>query len=109
MKLYYSRWTDHGAGVFVEDGNEVRILDPRYDLRIHSTSGFEWGSTRPGSAQLALALAADVLGDDRRAESVCHALRSQLVESLPKDEWMLTEQEIRRAIDTIPRARGRSR
>lgn len=49
---------------------EPRPLEPRHDLRNHSPDGFEWGYSGSGPAQLALALAADVLGDDDRAVAV---------------------------------------
>ena len=40
---------------------------------------------------LALALAADVLGDDERAQDVYQDLKFKLVSRLPKDGWALTE------------------
>ena len=39
-------------------------LVPRYDLRNHSPTGFEWGYQGSGPAQLALAILADAVGDE---------------------------------------------
>jgi hypothetical protein len=44
-------------------------------LRRLSTDGFEWGHGSTGQAQLARSLAADVLGDDRKALNVHQRLR----------------------------------
>jgi hypothetical protein len=55
----------------------------------------------PGPAQLALALAADVLGDDDRAQDVYQRLKFKVVGRLPKDGWSLTEDQLRQAIADI--------
>lgn len=39
------------------------ILDPRFDLRNHSPTGFEWGYGGSGPAQLSLAILANEYGD----------------------------------------------
>jgi hypothetical protein len=59
-----------------------------------------------GPAQLALALAADVLGNDGAAQRVYQRLKSRLVAGLPKDGWSLTETQIRLAIADIQQQRG---
>jgi hypothetical protein len=69
--------TERGAAVVVEEDRRRRDLDPRHDSRNHSPTGFEWGYSGSGPAQLALALAADVLGDDERAQA------SRFTPSLP--------------------------
>lgn len=72
-----------------------RPLDPRTDLRRESTTTFDWGYVGRGApAQLALAILADHLGDDRRAARYCdHFLRS-VVRGLPSRSWLLTGSEI---------------
>jgi len=87
-----------------EPGEEPRPLDMRPDLRLHSSS-FEWGYAGSGPAQLALALAADVLGDDERAEDVYQELKRKLVGRLPQDGWSLTEERLREIIARIERGR----
>jgi hypothetical protein len=101
MKFYQGTRTEHGAAVIVNENGECRALDPRHDLRNHSASGFEWGYGGSGPAQLALALAADVLGDDEAAQQVYQRLKFKLVGSLPHDGWVLTEDRIRAVITAI--------
>lgn len=58
-----------------EEGRSPRPLDPRFDLRRHSDY-VNWGYGGSGPAQLALALAADVLGDDDAAQDVHQKLKT---------------------------------
>jgi hypothetical protein len=109
MKLYHGTRTKDGCSVVVQENGASHPLDPRLDLRNHSPTGFEWGYGGSGPAQLALALAADVLGDDGRAQDVYQRLKSKLVGGLPKDGWSLTEERLRAAIGAIERERGRDR
>jgi hypothetical protein len=75
MKIYHGeRRVDGICFVCVSEetqcgSNEVtsRELPMRLDLRDHGPIGFEWGCTGGRPAQLALALLADVLGDDQMA------------------------------------------
>jgi hypothetical protein len=82
------------------DGNS-RDLPLRLDLRNHSPTGFEWSYAGSGPAQLALALAADVLGDDEQAQQVYQDLKFKLVGRLPHVGWSLTEDQLRVAISQI--------
>jgi len=54
-----------------------------------------------GPAQLALALATGVLGDDNKAQDVYQRLKSKIVDGLPDKEWTLSENRIRAVIDAI--------
>ena len=92
----------------VEEDGECFSLNPRRDLRNHSLD-FEWGYGGSGPAQLALALAADVLGDDDRAQSAYQKLKFKLVGGLPHEGWVLTESRVRSAIDAIEQERGHAR
>jgi hypothetical protein len=97
----------HTVVTVLEEGKEPRPLDPRLDLRNHSPTGLEWGYGGSGPAQLALALAADVLGDDDLAESVYQRLKFKLIARLPEDGWRLSEEQLRQAIrDVQARDRG---
>src|SRR5215510_2118097 len=98
MKIYTGTRTEDGCAVVVSDTGSTRALDPRLDLRNHSPTGFEWGYGGSGPAQLALALAADVLGDDDAALGVYQRLKFKVVGRLPKDGWSLTEAELNDAI-----------
>src|SRR5437868_11106235 len=109
MKTYHGMRTEAGCTVVIEEGGEFTGLDYRHDLRNHSPAGAEWGYGGSGPAQLALALAADVLGDDERAQDVYQRLKFKLIGGLPRDGWTLTEDRVRVAIDAIERDRGRGR
>jgi hypothetical protein len=65
-------------------------LNPRHDLRNHSPDGFEWGYAGSGPAQLALALCADALGDDERAQAIYQAFKFRVILGLSNDTWELT-------------------
>ena len=109
MKVYHGRRTEHGCAVDVEEDGEVSLLNPRLDLRKHSPAGLEWGYSGSGAAQLALALAADVLGDDHKAEAIYQRLKFKIVGNLPHEGWILTERQIHAAIDAIEQDRGPAR
>lgn len=104
MKTYHGERSEGGCVVVVEDPDGSRALNPRFDLRNHSPSGFEWGYGGSGPAQLALALAADVLGDDYAALEVYQRLKFKVVGRLPRDKWSLAESEIVDAIRSLARS-----
>jgi hypothetical protein len=83
-----------------EPGQPPRPLD----LRCHSLE-FNWGYGGSGPAQLALALAADVLGNDEAAQDVYQRLKFRVVGRLPEDGWSLTENQLRNAIRQIQQDR----
>lgn len=101
MKTYSGVRTEGGCAVTVTGPDGPRGLDPRFDLRTHSPDGFEWGYGGSGPAQLALALAADVLGDDEAAQGVYQRLKFRVVGRLPADGWSLTEGELAEAIRSL--------
>ena len=101
MKVYRGTRTESGTRVEVEADGHIRLLDPRLDLRAHSSTGLEWGYGGSGPAQLALALAADVLGDDDRAVALYQRLKFKLVGGLDRDAWVLTEERLRHTLDRI--------
>ena len=94
MKTYTGERTENGCAVVVSEDGGCRGLDPRFDLRNHSPTGFEWGYGGSGPAQLALALAADVLRDDEAALGLYQRLKFRVVGRLPEAGWALTEDEL---------------
>src|SRR5262245_49842647 len=65
-------------------------LNPRFDLRNHSPTGFEWGYEGSGPAQLALAILCDVLHDDERACRLYQTFKRRVIAPLPQEgQWML--------------------
>jgi hypothetical protein len=109
MKSYHGKRTAQGCEVVIEEAGATRPLPPRLDLRNHSPTGFEWGYGGSGPAQLALALAADVLGDDERAQDSYQRLKFKLIGGLPEEGWVLTEDRIRSAVEAIEQERVRRR
>lgn len=105
MKTYTGIRTAGGCAVTVSD-HDARPLDPRLDLRKHSLTGFEWGYNGSGPAQLALALAADALGDDEAAQDIYQRLKFRVVGRLPTAGWTLTERELADTIRTLARTGG---
>lgn len=80
---------------------------PHHPLRVQPgepiPTGFEWGYGGSGPAQLALALAADVLGEDEAALDVYQRLKFRVVGRLPADGWTLTEAELADALRGLAR------
>ncbi len=98
MKTYVGTSHDGTYRVTVEEENEVgvvefRELPLRLDLANKSPTGFSWGYSGSGPAQLALALLADVIGDDE-ALKMYQSFKSYFVAVLPA-EWYAPEEEIR--------------
>ena len=110
MKTYTAEHTDHGVAIVVANDGEYGGLNPHYDLHRYSPQGFAWGpDAGAGAAQLALALAADVLGNDKRALNVHQRLKSMLVSRLPDEGWVLTDESLRAAIEAVEQTKARSR
>lgn len=94
MKRYAGGRSLAGAEVTV-DG---KPLDPRYDLKRLSPTGFEWTYEGNGPAQLALALLADHLGDDARALALYQRFMRAVVADLD-NSWELTSADIDTALN----------
>jgi Family of unknown function (DUF6166) len=80
-------WVQHDVAFGV-------LLDPRHDLRKHGRGYYNWGYDDEGSAQLALALAADVLGDGGNALRIYQGLKAELVAREERSEWEYTHEEL---------------
>ena len=102
----------------------VWVVDGAAEYRLthhvhHSPSGFECGYSGSGPADLALALAADVIGDEvdtvgifkgrvgRRAWSVHQALKNEIVSKLTRShEWVLFAEDLAAGIAEFERVAG---
>jgi hypothetical protein len=98
VKRYEGRRQGYAVIVTV-DG---RRLNPRLDLWNHSPTGFEWGYCGSGPAQLALAILADHLADDRQALDMYQRFKWAVIAELPRKQgWTLTSQEVDRILQTL--------
>ena len=91
MKTYKGRREGRIIQVTVNNG---RPLAPRFDLRNHSPTGFEWGYCGSGPAQLALALLVDHLAEDEEAVALYQDFKRVVVAQLPYRGWELTSSQM---------------
>jgi len=81
---------------------DSRPLPLRLDLRNHSPTGFAHGYGGSGPAQLALAILADFLGDDRKALAFYQPFKWRIIAQLPRDKaWTLTGAQILAAVEAL--------
>ena len=88
------RYAGQREGYVVIVTVDGRRLNPRQDLWNHSPTGFEWGYSGSGPAQLALAILADHLGNDEQAFNLYHRFKWAVVAEFPHRSWTLTGAEI---------------
>jgi Family of unknown function (DUF6166) len=96
MKVYEGGRSLDGAVVTVDGGP----LNPRFDIRRFSPAGFEWTYVGDGPRQLALALLADHLGDERRALALTEGFMRTVVAELD-NAWRMTSDEIATAVNQL--------
>jgi hypothetical protein len=96
VKTYIGGRSLAGAEVTVDGAP----LDPRFDLKRLSPTGFEWTYEGNGPAQLALALLADHLGDDGRALQLHQPFMRAVIADLD-NSWELTSADIDAALREI--------
>jgi hypothetical protein len=79
-------------------------LNPRLDLARHSPDGFEWGYHGSGPAQLALAILADALNNDRRALSLYQQFKREAIAVQPRDrDWELSHADVIQMVQEMER------
>jgi hypothetical protein len=94
-KTYTGRRDPQGCVVWVIDGNgERKLLNPRRELRNHSPTGFEWGYGGSGPTQLALAILAEHLNDDRAALNRYQRFKWACIAQIRSASWSLSSEEI---------------
>lgn len=108
MKTYRGfRGINQTPMVTVYEAGAERIIDARLDLMNHSPTGFEWGYTGSGPAQLALAILADYLGNDHKALSYYQDFKIRVIARLDRTkDWTLSEIDIFEALQHIKEARN---
>lgn len=110
MKHYVGECTPDGCDVMVldvqhEDGGYM--LPPRNDLMNHSPDGFNWGYGGSGPAQLALAILADALGDDRQALRHYQSFKRKVIAPMDGERFSLSEEDVRTAVVEVAAERVR--
>jgi len=104
MKIFFglseSKEWSHVGNVYVMDfegEGQAMIpspLDPRYDLRNHSPSGFAWGYGGSGPAQLALAILAEAAGAIL-SQKHYQRYKEEVVARMSKDcGWIILESDV---------------
>ncbi len=88
----------HNAG---GTATRERALSPRFDLRNHSPTGFEWGYGGSGPAQLALALLADALNDAEQALLLYQNFKWKTVALFPTEGWQMSRDEVQRIVRVL--------
>lgn len=96
MKIYKGYRTPTGCNVVVINDGKTYSLPPRLDLKDHTPNGeFEFGYGGSGPSQLALALVADVTGDDALTLKIYQTFKHYVVVPLRSTKWTLTEAYLR--------------
>ncbi|MDY3557341.1 DUF6166 domain-containing protein [Gemmata sp. JC717] len=70
------------------------------DLRNHSPSGFEVAYLGSGPAQLAIAIATDVLGDEH-GQDVYQAFKRDVIAQLPREGFAITAEAVQTWADEL--------
>ena len=74
----------------------------------HFPTGYERSYAGSGPAQLALALLADALGDDEKAQDHYQDFKFKVVARLPHDRWELSQEDIVQTVTRMEAERGRA-
>lgn len=93
MKTYEGGRGLAGAQVTVDGAP----LDPRFDVKVFSKTGYEWTYEGDGPRQLALALLCDHLGEPARALALTERFMQDVVADLD-NAWLLTSDDIAEAL-----------
>ena len=96
MKTYTGDRTIDGIRVLVD----AEPLDPRFDLRTFSETGFEWTYEGDEPRQLALAILADHLADDARALALVDAFMRAVVANF-NNTWAMSSDDVAAAVAVL--------
>lgn len=87
--FYHGQREPEVAWAWKHRGGISYPLAARLDLWNHSPTGFEWGYGGSGPAQLALAILADVLGDDLQAVELHQQFKWEHVAKWDGPTWKI--------------------
>jgi len=80
-------------------------LPLRLDIVNHSPTGFAWGYSGSGPAQLAVAILADWTGCDHAARGLHQRFKAAAITGLPEKHWSLTDDDLVRIFETMCKER----
>jgi len=94
MKIYVGLRNDDGSCSVSVNGQP---LDPRLDWQYHNPTGFDWGFQGSGPAQLALAILADYLGQERKELVLLfyQKFKADVVSEFAFSNWELSGEDVR--------------
>ena len=93
--------------VFVVRDGQVRFLNPKRDLANFSPDGLSWGYAGSGSAQLAIAMLMEVIGDWERVKVLWSRFHDHFVVKIPKDaNWTADGADVLATALAIERHQG---
>jgi hypothetical protein len=86
---------DSGAVVFVSNaGGRMEPLPLGGDIVNHSPSGFAWGYSGSGPAQLAVAILADYFGCAQAARGLHQQFKFAAIAGITEKQWTMTDSDI---------------
>jgi len=94
LKKFHIVRNEEGVQVSVSDYEGSKPLELRTDLVNHSPTGFEYGYGGSGQAQLALAMLAEVLGDEE-GKKYYQYYKSYIVANWTSRDFEISEDEIK--------------
>ena len=108
ISTLYRGAMSNGDAIVTVDG---RMLPERLDLRNHSPTGFAYGYGGSGPSQLALAILADFLQDDRRALDFYQPFKWRIIAQLTMGRpWTLTGAQVADVVEVLEdEMKGRTR
>ena len=80
-------------------------LPLRLDIVNHSPTGFAWGYSGSGAAQLAVAILADWMSCDYAALALHQRFKAAAIAGLPEKHWSLTDDDLVRIFETMCKER----
>jgi len=98
MNIYKGMRASNGSAAVTVNGKPLRL---RLDLFNHSPTGFEWGYSGSGPAQLALAICANELNHDALAVRIHQHFKARVIASITANEWTMTGEEVRAICTTL--------
>jgi hypothetical protein len=112
-KVYEGRRDGRRCTVTVREGESVRPLDPRYDVRNHSPDGSNWVYAGSGPAQLALGILLDAIPEDQDAAAGLYQhFKLHWIATLHEDAWTISRDQVLGWLARLPaqlRVRARQR